>query len=74
MVNAQTGEAKFVPDLSMNLIDMDCEHELYFKPNSRLVVQSDSKYESNQCIVNYYVEDNGKLKLIETQPFVKKGE
>ena len=74
MIDIKTGKTSIRDDLMVNLSDPTCDNSLYFKPNSLLLVQAISSEKEGQCSVNYYVEENGKLKLIETQPFVKKGE
>ena len=80
-VDAQTGKGRFFEP--NNFIGCYTEagyidSELYTRPNSRLFIAAGTidgeEVGNDQCLIRYYVEDNGKLKLIETQPFVKKGE
>lgn len=54
------------------------ESETYYKPDSRLFIfagQLDGDNEdADKCLIHYYVEENGKLKLIDKQPFAKSPE
>lgn len=68
-VDKKSGMTSFVPEnLQPDYNDMECENEVYYKPNSRLFVISSVL--SGVCSVAYYEFLDGKFKLIETQPFV----
>lgn len=67
-VDKKSGLTNFIPEnLQPDYNDMECENEVYYKPNSRLFIASSVL--NGACSVAYYEFLDGEFKLIETQPF-----
>ena len=74
--NAQTGKGDFLPMGALTGCYTDdgyMDHEVEYKPDSRLFVTFGmiDHADDKECATRYYLEENGKVKLIYKEPYKK---